>query len=586
MKNKLSIVLIGLYLLSIQVTKAQMAGSSHSGLTAISAKYTDQQFGENVFVFDPKMDMKDIQTLIDSLYNQQHPRKSEFSLNRYALFFKPGNYQVDLKLGYYMHILGLGQSPDDVVIQGNIISKGLMNNGNVTLNFWRSVENLCVVSPEGAMNVWGVSQAAPMRRVHIKGDIQLHDNGWASGGYLADSKIDGTVFAGPQQQWFSRNVDLNQWKDGSWNIMFLGAKNPPADHWPENQYTVIKETPLVREKPYLVFDQSGYQVRIPRLKKSSSGVSWMNGGKDEAVLPLAGFYVVKPGVDHAESINAALRQGKNLFFTPGVYALGLPLKVTRPETLIIGVGMPTLVPENGNAVMELSDVDGLTVCGFTVDAGKIPSEKLVLVGEPHASKSHAKNPTFLYDIFVRVGGYGEGKASTCMEINSKNVCVDHAWLWRADHGKEVGWDKNTSKNGLVVNGDDVTVYGLFCEHFQEYQTLWNGNNGKVYFYQSEMPYDPPTAEAFNHGSTNGYASYKVSDGVTRHEAWGLGIYCVFFKAPVVVDQAIETPGILEKDIHNKILYWLNGGNKASVIKSVINGKGGKVDVSKVKTVMD
>jgi hypothetical protein len=248
--------------------------------------------------------------------------------------------------------------------------------------------------------------------------------------------------------------------------------------------------------------------------------------------------------------------------------------------------MPTLVSHNGNAVVEISDVDGVTVCGVTIDAGKIQSETLFRVGETNSNSSHKKNPTFLYDIFIRVGGYGEGSASSCMVINSKNVIVDHTWLWRADHGKNVGWDKNRSKNGLIVNGDQVTVYGLFCEHFQEYQTLWNGNDGKVYFYQSEMPYDPPAAGDFKHGSINGYASYKVSDGVTGHQAWGIGIYCVFFKAPVIVDQAIETPVNLEKDIHHKIIFWLSGGNKESKIKSVINGKGGQVDISNVKAIMN
>ncbi len=258
----------------------------------------------------------------------------------------------------------------------------------------------------------------------------------------------------------------------------------------------------------------------------------------------------------------------------------------RPGTIVIGVGMPTLVSGNGNPVVEISDVDGVSVCGLIIDAGKIPSETLFRVGETNSKNSHEKNPTFLYDIFIRVGGYGEGTASGCMVINSNNVFIDHTWLWRADHGKNVGWDKNTCKNGLIVNGDQVTVYGLFCEHFQEYQTLWNGNDGKVYFYQSEMPYDPPTAVDFNHGSTNGYASYKVSDKVTGHQAWGLGIYCVFYKAPVIVDQAIETPVNIEKDIRHKIIFWLNGGNKGSMIKSVINGKGGSVDFENVKTIME
>ncbi len=172
-----------------------------------------------------------------------------------------------------------------------------------------------------------------------------------------------------------------------------------------------------------------------------------------------------------------------------------------------------------------------------------------------------------------------------MVINSKDVCVDHIWLWRADHGNGVGWDKNKCANGLIVNGDDVTVYGLFNEHFQEYQTLWNGNNGRVYFYQSEMPYDPPTADAWKHNGINGYASYKVSDHVKSHEAWGVGIYNVFYNAPVIVDNAIETPVALENKIHHKIIFWLNG-NKESIVKSIINGKGGSIGISNRKATMD
>ena len=583
MKSRLTIGLIFLLLIGVQVSQAQVE-TSQARFQALSAKYTTTTFGENVFVFDPGMDVKEIQNLIDTLYNQQHPRKSEFGLHRYALLFKPGTYQVDLKIGYYMDIMGLGESPNDVVINGSLISKG-EKNGNVTCNFWRSVENLTIVSPAGAINIWGVSQAAPMRRVHIKGDIQLHDNGWASGGFLADSKIDGTVLAGGQQQWFTRNTDLGKWQGGSWNMMFVGVPNAPVDKWPDNPYTVIDKTPLLREKPYLIIKGSDYRIQIPKLKKNSTGISWIKPGKDEDHLNIADFYIVKSNVDNSESINAALKKGKNLIITPGIYHLDKSIKITRPGTLIYGMGMPSLQSENGNSVIEISDVDAITVCGLTIDAGVIPSETLFVVGEVNSAKSHAKNPCFLFDIFFRVGGYGEGKASSCMVINSQDVTVDHTWLWRADHGKNVGWDQNTCKNGLIVNGDNVTVYGLFCEHFQEYQTLWNGNKGKMYFYQSEMPYDPPTVDAWKHGDVGGYASYKVSDGVTSHEAWGLGIYCVFYKAPVIVDNTIETPVAVEENIHHKIIFWLNG-NKESVMKSIINGKGGKVDVSTRKATMN
>ena len=584
MKIEIKTGLMCLFMLVIQIGTAQTENNSNPNLPAYATKYNDPMFGDNVFIFDPGMDMKEVQTLIDSLYNQQHPRKSEFSSNRYALLFKHGTYQVDLKMGYYTHIIGLGESPDDVVILGALISKG-EKDGNVTCNFWRSVENLSISAPSGTMNIWGVSQAAPMRRVHIMGDVQLHDNGWASGGFLADSKIDGTIFAGGQQQWFSRNVDLGKWEKGSWNMVFMGVPNAPADLWPENPYTVIKETPEIREKPYLVLDKSGYVVKIPKLKKNQIGASWSKGIIDEDIVKLIDFYIVKPAIDNSESINAALKKGRNLLFTPGVYLIDQSLKVTRPGTLVLGIGMATLRSNNGNPVMEVSDVDGISICGLTIDAGKNPSETLLVVGESNSTKNHQKNPTFLFDIFFRVGGYGEGKTNSCLIINSKNVYVDHTWLWRADHGKNVGWDQNTCKNGLIVNGDNVTVYALFCEHFLEYQTLWNGNNGRMYFYQSEMPYDPPTVDSWKHGNVGGYASYKVSDGVKKHEAWGLGIYCVFYKAPVIVDNCIETPVALEKDIHHKIIFWLNG-NKESRMKSIINGKGGQVDVSTRKAVMD
>jgi hypothetical protein len=582
---KLLYYIAGLIMLMLCFQQVTAQQEDKNRLPEFAGKFNTELFGENVFVFDPSMDMHEIQTLIDTLYNQQHPRSSEFGSERYALFFKPGNYKLDIRVGYYMSIYGLGLSPADVIINGLLISKG-EKNGNVTCNFWRSVENITIIPPDGQLNIWGVSQASPMRRVHIKGDIQLHDNGWASGGFLADSKIDGTVYAGGQQQWYTRNVELGKWDRGSWNIMFMGVVNAPEDGWPDNPYTVLSDVPSIREKPYLVFENSSYKIRKPALKNNSSGISWNGDNRDEQAFPIADFFVVKPGAVKHEDINAALAEGKNVFFCPGVYVIDKALKITNPGTLVAGMGMATLRSGNGNPVIEVDDVAGITLSGLIIDAGKTMSETLIRLGNEKSSVSHESNPSFLFDIFVRVGGYGEGRTSSCMIINSNNVYVDHTWLWRADHGKNVGWDQNVTKNGLIVNGDNVTVYGLFCEHFHEYQTLWNGNQGRMYFYQSEMPYDPPTAESFNHGTTNGYASYKVSDNVKSHEAWALGIYCVFFKAPVIVDQAIETPGHIEKSIHRKITYWLYGGNKGSIIKSVINGKGGHVDPENVKTVMD
>jgi predicted heme/steroid binding protein len=542
----------------------------------------DPVAGRNVFVFDPSMDMKKIQATIDSVFAGQS--KAEFSRNRYALLFRPGKYNLDIQIGYYMSVIGLGSSPEDVIITGAVRSNTTHGNSVLT-NFWRSAENITIIPSKDSTMVWGVSQAAPLRRIHLKGNLQLFDKGYASGGFLADSKIDGTVSSGPQQQWLSRNCYMKKWVGGNWNMMFVGVNGAPTGLWPEKPYTVINETPLLREKPYLTFDGKEYFVNVPGLMKSSSGVSW--DGKKEIVkkLSLKSFYVVREGTDNSATINKALETGKNLLFTPGIYHLDRSLVIRNKNTTVIGIGMPSLVPDNGNAAIEAADADGITICGLTIDAGAKFSDQLFVMGEAGSAISHEKNPSFLFDIFFRVGGPAEGSVRACMVVNSSNVCIDHTWIWRADHGNGVGWSRNKAANGLIVNGKDVTVYGLFNEHFQEYQTLWNGENGRVYFYQSEMPYDPPTADSWKHGTTNGYASYKVSENVKNHEAWGLGIYNVFYNAPVIVDNAIECPANLESKFHHMIIFWLNG-NKESVVRSIINGKGGTINVGNRKAIMD
>ena len=576
-------VLILILFPGVQNVFSQDSFTSRANPAQTVEKFNIPFLGENVFVFDPSMDMKEIQTLIDTIFARQSAQRSEFSTNRYALLFKPGKYDLDIRVEYYMQVLGLGESPEDVVINGSVRSNTL-GRGSVLINFWRSVENLTVVPTDNSTMVWGVSQAAPLRRVHVKGNLQLFDKGYASGGFLADSKVDGEIASGPQQQWFTRNTEMGKWVGGNWNMMFVGVNGAPSENWPELPYTTIKETPFVREKPFLTFDGKGFNVKVPQLKQNSTGPDWVNGIRSERTVSLNEFYIVRPGTDNPESINSALKKGKNLLITPGRYFLNKSIKVTKPGTVIMGIGLATLMPQNGNPAIEISDVDGVTVCGLTIDAGKVFSKELFVVGKTGSRKPHAANPVFLYDIFFRVGGPAEGSASACMVVNSKDVCIDHIWLWRADHGNGVGWQKNRCANGLIVNGDNVTIYGLFNEHFQEYQTLWNGNNGRVYFYQSEMPYDPPSVDAWKHDGIYGYASYKVSDKVKNHEAWGIGIYNVFYDAPVIVDNAIETPAALEDRIHNKIIFWLNG-NKESIVKSIINGKGGSVNVSNRKAAM-
>ncbi len=478
-------------------------------------------------LFDPGMDMRAIQKTLDTLHQQQ--AAAEFSERRYALLFKPGDYELDITVDYYVHAAGLGQVPGDVRVRGTVQSIATTTQNRVTIMFWRSAENF-QVRPTNASGLvyWAVSQAAPYRRMHIKGDLRFDLGGWASGGFLANSIVEGQAGLTTGQQWFTRNSKLGSWRGGNWNRTFVGTVGEPADNWPVEPTTIVDRTPVIRDKPFLVAGESDqFSVFVPALAQSTRGVSWDNGEEAGTHLPIGEFHIAFPGEHSEVSINAALDAGKNLLLTPGIYKLDDPIRVRRPDTVVMGLGLPTLVPQTGKPAIVTADVDGIVVAGLMVDAGLKNSPVLIQIGESGADQDHADNPASLHDVYCRVGGAIPGSAEVCLEINSHDVIVDHTWLWRADHGAGAEWEINKAKHGLVVNGDDVTIYGLFNEHFQEYQTLWRGERGRVYFYQSEIPYDPPGQAQWMNGEVKGYASYKLADDVREHQAWGLGIYSFF-----------------------------------------------------------
>ena len=288
-------------------------------------------------------------------------------------------------------------------------------------------------------------------------------------------------------------------------------------------------------------------------------------------IPFSHIYIAHADHDTAATINAQLARGKNLLLTPGIYDLTEPIRVTHPNTVVLGLGFATLHPTNGNAALTTADADGIILAGLLIDAGEQLSPVLVQIGPHNSTARHQHDPISLSDVFFRVGGADLGRADINLEINANDTLVDHTWIWRADHGDGVGWDKNLSNNGLVVNGNDVTVYGLFVEHHQQFQVLWNGNHGRTYFYQSEIPYDPPTQSAYTSApGTDGWASYKVADTVTHHEAWGLGVYSVFTYPNVFLSHAIEAPTTPNVRFHDMITVCLetNGG-----IRHIIDNQG-------------
>ncbi|WP_438818255.1 coagulation factor 5/8 type domain-containing protein [Streptomyces thermoviolaceus] len=520
--------------------------------------------GPNVYVFDPST--PDIQATLDDIFRRQE--SDQFGTGRYALLFKPGTYQgLNAQIGFYTSIAGLGLSPDDTTINGDVTVDAGWFDGNATQNFWRSAENLALVPVSGS-NRWAVAQAAPFRRMHVRGDLNLAPSGygWASGGYIADSRIDGQVTPYSQQQWYTRDSAVGGWSNGVWNMVFSGVEGAPAQSFPDPPYTTLDTTPVSREKPFLHLDGDEFRVFLPEKRTDARGVSWGNGTLRGTSLPLTQFYVAQPGVT-AATLNQALEQGLHLLLTPGVYHVDEPIRIDRAGTVVLGLGYATIVPDNGTTAVRVADVDGVRLAGFLIDAGPVNSETLLEVGPQGASQDHSADPITVQDVFVRIGGAGAGKATTSMVINSRHTIVDHTWVWRADHGTGVGWDTNRADYGVVVNGDDVLCTGLFVEHFNKYDVQWNGERGRTIFFQNEKAYDAPNQAAVQDGSVRGYAAYKVGDAVTEHEGWGLGSYCYYNVDPTIVqDHGFAAPNRPGVTFHDLLVVSLSGnGQFAHVI---------------------
>ncbi|MEU4695097.1 glycosyl hydrolase family 28-related protein [Actinoplanes sp. NPDC023714] len=584
------------------------AGATGSPAAATSSSATPN-LGANVTVFDPSMPVSEIQAKLDATHAQQV--NNEMGTQRYAFLFKPGTYgtadkPLQFQVGYYTEITGLGADPGDVVINGKVevynrcLSADPANPNCIALvNFWRTISNLTVningAGQDGCRqtaNFWAVSQAVSMRRVQFTGGgLSLMDYctagpQYASGGFIANSKLPATT-NGSQQQWLTRNSEVASWSNAVWNQVFSGVVGAPDDStFPDPQYTTLEKTPVSREKPFLFVDSKGkWQVKVPAAQRNTSGTSFDGPGR---TLPLSDFYIAKPG-DSVAKINLALALGKHLLLTPGVYDIARSIEVWRPNTVVLGIGHATLTAVNGSIPLDVADVPGVIVAGVTVDAGTKESPVLLRVGKKHGlGISSPSNPTTLSDVYFRVGGPHIGKTNIALEVNSDDVLIDHTWVWRGDHGVEGftegvngdtdRWRTNTGRYGAVINGDDVTATGLFVEHFQKYNTVWNGERGTTVLYQNELPYDPPTQADWMNGSTKGYAGYKVGSKVKKHNLYGGGVYVFNQNNPSIeTENGFEVPKTPGVKLHHIMTVNLSAG----VINHVVNGVGEAADMTKV-----
>lgn len=589
-----------------------------TAITALPAYAAEPDFGPNVTIFDESWTADQISAAL-----QAASTEAEFSLDRHQFFFKPGTYGsaagqddpltatgiVNSELGYYQAVAGLGASPEDVRINGSIHVEPVraceanpwdcQQPGSLT-RFWRSMSNLTFNPiqrpvgvdagrpfPSGITNAhqmrFAVSQAAPLRRINIEGDLTLMGRvgEYASGGYLANSNVDGEILSGSQQQWFTRDSSVGTWNGGVWNMVFSGVDGAPAtDFGPipgttnTGNKTNVGATPIVRESPFLYVDGADYRVFVPKAKTETTGHDWSTDASAGDSIPLGDFFIAKEG-DTAAQLNAALAAGKHLLVTPGVYYLDAPLHVDRADTVVLGLGYASLVPTAGNAAIEVGDVKGVKIAGLTVDAGTTRSDVLVQVGPAGATHADPTDPTTLTDVFIRVGGPWAGKATTSIEVNSPNTLLDHIWAWRADHGDGVGWTSNVGDHGVVVNGDNVTALGLFVEHYQKNQVLWNGERGRTIFFQSEIPYDAPTQGAYMDGTRLGYAAYRVGDHVRQHLAQGLGVYSFFDtqyngSQNIYVESGVQVPQAPGVRVESAVSVKLNG---TGGLNHIVNDQG-------------
>ncbi len=540
---------------------------------------------------------------------------------------------------------------------------------NSTVNFWRSMSNLTLNVMDSANNyvpqpitqlppigdsadcyggsndIWSVSQASPVRDMIINGSLDFQaycsqtgygGNDYGSGSYVANSEINGSLSWSGNQQGIARNSDFENANGYVWNYVYSGDGCPPG-YTPKagtscspnqdafgsdpagttgingvDQVTVLPQSPATAEEPFLYTDSSGkFSVFVPSAQQNSSGPNFLTGSEAGSSVPQSSFFVANPSTPIA-AINLALLAGKNLELTPGTYDLSAPIVVERPNTVVLGLGFATLVPQHGNAALIALPNVGVKISGLIVDAGPVNSPVLVSVGVPGFTAGTAADPDTIQDVYFRIGGAETTPVSATVSLldNASHSIIDDVWAWRADHGANTsvtgpqgqvgaGWTYNKADTGVVVNGDDVTAYGLAVEHYQKTEVIWNGQGGTNIFFQNELPYDPPTQAAWNKSATQlGYPAFEVSPHVTSFNGYGMASYVVFIYTNATLQdsmayQAPNKPGVKFTDAGDLFISStcsVNGNcptpSQSGGLLSVIDGVGGSATNANPTTMVD
>ena len=266
----------------------------------------------------------DAQTMVEMLFEQQV--NAEFLSSRVCIFLMPGTHDINIQLGYYMAVIGLGKTPDDVHVNVTITSP---NKDHLCVgaldNFFRSISNLTITVPKDKINYFCASQASPVRDIVVNGDLHMakfqkgcggpdvYSGGYSSGGYMCNVHVNGTLYFETQQQFFTHNCTFTSAKNGAWNMMYMGCKSDitstPCSIGKGPLVTVMKTVPgMITTPPRLVFDVVTKKYMLIKYGFISDSSGPVTDNASQTYLP---FVFINPSID-INTINTCLANFTNL----------------------------------------------------------------------------------------------------------------------------------------------------------------------------------------------------------------------------------------------------------------------------------
>lgn len=345
----------------------------------------------------------------------------------------------------------------------------------------------------------------------------------------------------------------------------------PGDQCYNVSYKNVEAVPKIAEKPFIVFDEdeNKYGLLIPGYEtdKLEPGMS-----DNYDLQPFERVYVASEE-DDASLLNDMLNHVDFMVLQPGVYKMDKPLKFKRDKQVLLGIGMPSLVSTNGNAVIEVLRKKGVRIAGIIMEIeSDKPTKTLLEWGvETHGVSDDANEPGVLSDVFARVAPKNSKQTITnlknMIQINTPHMIIDNTWLWRSTSDKNgpIANLANHVETGLQVDSDDVTVYGLNVDQTLSNLVNWNGNDGRIYSSALNLPFD---LDSTDYMSDNAHA-LKVADDVTSHLNIGTAVY--LNTKGKTVESAIKAP------VHSDVSFfnvYTKDESGSSTISHAVNSKGG------------